>query len=163
MPENTPPNTPPWAAPSPAIRPDQPQKAVTIAVSASAILTAGWGLLSGLTERHFTIVLPVIGAVIAVALTSTPARRPWFPALAAVLGFAVGYFGDIAAVALLLWRDGVSLAVIANHAPALIRVVNDGHTAADWAFFLGSAAIAAAATAARQKARPTHTEPAGPR
>ena len=163
MPENTLPNMPRWAAPAPANDPSQAQKAVAVAIGASAILTAGWGLLSGLTERHFTIVLPVIGAVIALALTSTPARRPWFPALAAVLGFAVGYLGDIAAVALLLWRDGLSLSVIANHAPALIRAVNDGHSGADWAFFLGSAAIAFAATAARQKARPTHAESAGPR
>jgi len=163
MPENISPNTPAWSAPEPSTDHDEVAKAVAIAVGASAILTAGWGLLSGLTERHFTIVLPVIGAVIALALTSTPDRRPWFPALAAVLGFAVGYLGDIAAVALLLWRDGLSLSVIANHAPTLIRAVNDGHSGADWAFFLGSAAIAFAATAARQKARPTHAESAGPR
>ncbi|MBR7826617.1 hypothetical protein KDK95_09900 [Actinospica sp. MGRD01-02] len=163
MPENTPPNTPQRVAPAPANHADQAQKAVAVAVGASAILTAGWVLLSGLTGRHYTIVLPLIGAAIALALTSTPARRPWFPVLAAVLGFAVGYLGDIAAVTLLLWRDGVSLTVIANHAPALVRAVNDGHSASDWAFFLGSAAIAAAATAARQKARPTHAEPAEPR
>lgn len=163
MPENTPPNTPQWTVPAAANHPSQAQRAVAVAVGAGAILTTGWGLLSGLAERHFTIVLPVIGAVIALALTSTPARRPWFPALAAVLGFAVGYLGDIAAVALLLWRDGVSLSVIANHAPTLIRAVNDGHSASDWAFFLGTGAIAAAATAARQKARPTHAETTGPR
>lgn len=139
------------------------QKAVAIALAVSAALTAGWGLLSGLTGRHFTIALPVIGAVIALALTSTTARWPWFPALAACLGFAVGYLGDIAAVALLLWRDGLSLSVIVGHAPVLIREVNDGHSATDWAYFLGSAAIAFVATAARQKARPTGSEPTGPR
>jgi len=137
------------------------QKAVAIAIAASAVLTAGWGLLSGLTERHFTIVLPVIGAVIALALTSTTARRPWFPALAAGLGFAVGYLGDIAAVALLLWRDGVSLSVILGHASMVTREVNDGHSTADWAYFLGSAAVAFTATAACQKARPAGGEATG--
>lgn len=163
MPENTSPNSPRWTAPEAVNDHIEAQKAVGVAVGASVVLTAGWGLLSGLTERHFTIVLPVIGAVIALALTSTPARRPWFPALAACLGFAVGYLGDIAAVALLLWRDGVSVSIIANHAPDLARAVNDGHSASDWAFFLSSGAIAFAAAAARQKARPTHAEPAGPR
>jgi hypothetical protein len=162
MPEGTQSNVPHWTAHEVANDHTEAQKAVGIAVGASVVLTAGWGLLSGLTERHFTIVLPVIGAVIALALTSTPVRRPWFPALAGCLGFAVGYLGDIAAVALLLWRDGVSLSVIANHVPDLVRAVNDGHSASDWAFFLGSGAIAFAATAARQKARPTHAEPAGP-
>ena len=163
MPENTEPNTPQGTASAPANDHGEAQKAVAIAVGASAILTAGWGLLSGLTERHFTIVLPVIGAVIALALTSTPARRPWFPALAACLGFAVGYLGDIAAVALLLWRDGLGLSVIANHAPTLIRAVNDGNSTSGWAYFLGSATIASAATAARQKSRPTRAESADPR
>ncbi|WP_034270877.1 hypothetical protein [Actinospica robiniae] len=111
-------------------------------------------MISGLTQtqRHFAILLPVIGAVIALALTSTTARRRWFPALAACLGFAVGYLGDIAAVALLLWRDGLSRSVVDVHASTLIREVNVGHTASDWAYFLGSAALAFAATAARQRA-----------
>lgn len=163
MPEHHDIDTPQWNAPPAANVRSEQQKAIAIAIGASTILTAGWGLLSGLTGRHFTIVLPVIGAVIALALTSTTSRRPWFPPLAACLGFAVGYLGDIAAVALLLWRDGLSLSFIIGHAPVLIREVNDGHSATDWAYFLGSAAIAFVAAAARQKARPAGVEPTGPR
>ena len=76
---------------------------------------------------------------------------------------AVGYLGDIAAVALLLWRSGASLSAIANHAPELIRAVNDGHPASDWAFFLASAAIAYTATHLRQAARTRATGRPGPR
>jgi hypothetical protein len=163
MPEDTPAPTPRWAPPAADLDQNQARKAVALAVGSGAILTCFWGLLCGLTEKHFVIVLPVIGAVLAVALTSTTARRAWFPALAAALGFAVGYAGDIAAVALLLWRDGASLSAIFNHAPELIRAVNDGHSASDWAFFLASAAIAYAATYARQAARPQDSDSPGPR
>jgi hypothetical protein len=163
MPEITHQHPAEGVSPVPASDHGEARKAIALALGASTSLTAGWGLLSGLTERHFTLVLPVIGAVIALALTSTAARRSWFPALAAALGFAVGYLGDITAVTLLLWRDGLSLSVIAGHAPTLIRAADDSHSAADWAYFLGSAAVAYAATAARQKALAAHLEPTGPR
>ena len=163
MPENTLPPTPRWAPPAAEFDQSEARKAVALAVGSGAILTCFWGLLSGLTEKHFGIVLPVIGAVLAVAITSTTARRAWFPALAAALGFAVGYLGDIAAVALLLWRAGASLSAIFNHAPELIRAVGDGHSASDWAFFLASAAIAYGATYARQAARPRGIDRPGPR
>ena len=74
----------------------------------------------------------------------------------------MGYLGDIAA-ALLLWRNGYGIATILDHAPGLIRTVNDGHCASDWAFFLGAAATAFAAPAARQRARPTAADRTGNR
>ena len=73
MPEITPPNHPTWAPTPPTEGSDSPRQAVITALGVTAALTAGWGLLSGLTERHFTAVLPVVGALLAVALTSTSA------------------------------------------------------------------------------------------
>jgi O-antigen ligase len=97
MPENTPPRPLAWAPPTPPRHGVDARQTVGVALAATAVLAAGWGLASGLTGRHYTVILPVLGAVLAVALTSTTARRTWFPYLAAALGFAVGYLGDIAA------------------------------------------------------------------
>jgi hypothetical protein len=155
MPENPLPNQPGWAAHA---APDSPGRALATALGAGAVLTLVWGLVSGLTGRHYLALLPVIGAVLAIALTSTPARRSWFPLVAAVLGFAVGYLGDIAAVALLLWRHGYAATLILSHLPQVAGAVNDGHSAGDWGFFLASGAVAAVTTAARHKARPLPAE-----
>jgi len=151
MPEST-----AWDPPAPT--PDSPPEhgasvlaPVAIALAASTVLTAGWGLLSGLTERHYVLILPAIGTVISIALTSTTARRRWFPAVAALLGFAVGYLGDIAAIALILYRHGISLATLGDHFLGLIRAVNDGHSALDWTYFIATGLTAAVTTAARQK------------
>jgi hypothetical protein len=157
MPEHTTDNPMPWHPPAPSTNPHDVHRALTTTLAASTALTAAWSLISGLTGYHYTMALPVIGAVLALALISTPARRRWFPALAAVLGFAVGYLGDIAAVALLLWRHGYGAGLIADHFTDLARAVNDGHSTADWAYFLGSALTAAVCTAALQYARPAAT------
>lgn len=161
--ECTPPSHPGWAPATPQQHADDGCKAVATALAAAAVLTTGWGLLSALTGRHDTAVLPALGAVLAVALTSTRARRSWFPALAGLLGFAVGYLGDIAAVALPLWRNGDGIATIVDHPPGLIRAVIDGHSASDWAFFLAAEATAFAATTARQRVRSTAADRTGNR
>jgi hypothetical protein len=74
MPEDPLPTEPLWA-PQPAT--DSPGRAVAAALGAGAALTLTWGLVSGLTGHHYLALLPVIGAVLAVALTSTPVRRSW--------------------------------------------------------------------------------------
>jgi hypothetical protein len=164
MPEHSSPAPPHWApAPPPGRGPDSAGRAVATALGTSAILTLIWGLLSALTGSHYLVLLPVIGAILAVALTSTPARRAWFPLIAAALGFAIGYLGDIAAVSLLLWRHGYGATLILGHLPQLAGAVNTNHTAGDWGYFLASGAIAALTTAARQKARPTGPTPPTPR
>lgn len=155
MPEDPLPNELAWTVRAAS---HSPGRALAAALGAGAVLTLVWGLLSGLTGRHYLALLPVIGAVLALALTSTPARRAWFPLVAAVLGFAVGYLGDIAAVALLLWRHGYGATLILGHLPQVAGAVNDGHSVGDWAYFLGSGAVAAVTTAARQKSRLTAAE-----
>ncbi|HEV2640079.1 MAG TPA: hypothetical protein VGX23_33400 [Actinocrinis sp.] len=151
MPENPPPNEPGWP---PQVAPDSPGRALATALGAGAIPTLVWGPVSGLTGRHYLALLPVIGALLAIALTSTPARRARFPLVAFVLGFAVGYLGDIAAVALLLWRHGYAATLILDHLTQVAGAVKDGHSAGDWGFFLVSGAVATVTTA-RHEARPT--------
>jgi hypothetical protein len=130
-------------------------RAVLAGLGAAGAATIGWGLLSGVTTRHYLLALPLVATVLALALTSTPARRAWLPVLAGVLSFAVGYLGDVLAVAWIPWRHGYNAGLIADHLPTLIGAVNDGHSATDWIFFTASGLAAAATTAARQKARPT--------
>ncbi len=72
MPEDSPPNHPAWVQSAPPQRPGDAHQAVATALGSTTVLTARWGLLCGLTERHYATALPVVGALLALALTSTP-------------------------------------------------------------------------------------------
>lgn len=137
-----------------------PAKAVGRAAAAAVGLTIAWGVLAGATERHFAFASLLSGLFLARVLTSTPARRAWFPALAAVLAFGVGWCGDVLGVGLdLNWRYGIDAGRVADHFGELFDNVSSSHSFMDWLFFILAAVCAAALTAGRQGADPFPRSP----
>lgn len=128
-----------------------PAKAVGRAAAAAVGLTVAWAVLAGATEHHFAFASLLVGLVLARVLTSTPARRTWFPPLAAVLAFGVGWCGDILGVGLdLNWRYGISAGRLIDHIGELADNVSASHSFMDWLFFILAAVCATALTAGRQ-------------
>lgn len=129
-----------------------PTKVIGRAVAAALGLTAAWGVLAGATEHHFAFASLLVGLALARVITSTGARRSWFPPLAAALALAVGLAGDVLGVGLdLNWRYGLPAGYLIDHTGELLDNVSSGHSAMDWLFFTLAAVCAAALTASRQQ------------
>ena len=134
-----------------------PAKPVGRAVAVAVGLTVAWAVLAGATEHHFAFASLLVGLLMARVVTSTPARRPWFPPLAAVLAFGVGWCGDILGVGLdLNWRYGISAGRLFDNFGELADNVSCSHGFMDWLFFILAAVCAATLTAGRQA---TGTDP----
>ncbi|NUP48482.1 MAG: hypothetical protein HOW97_14410 [Catenulispora sp.] len=128
-----------------------PTKAIGRAAAAAVGLTTVWAVLAGATEHHFAFASLIVGLLLARVLTSTSARRAWFPPLAAALAFGVGWCGDVLGVGLdLNWRYEVPLGVVADHFGELFDNVSASHSFMDYLFFVLAAVCAAALTASRQ-------------
>ncbi|MEY9861422.1 hypothetical protein ABH935_007063 [Catenulispora sp. GAS73] len=133
------------------VRGASPAKAIGRAAAAAVGLTIAWAVLAGATEHHFAYASLLVGLALARVLTSTPARRAWFPPLAAALAFGVGWCGDVLGVGLdLNWRYDVPLAVVAHRFGELFDNVSGAHSFMDYLFFVLAAVCAAALTAGRQ-------------
>lgn len=141
-----------------------PAIAVARVVAAGVALAIAWGVLAGATEHHFAYASLLVGLALARVLTSTAARRLWFPALAAGLAFGVGFVGDVLGVGLdLNWRYQVPIGRIIDHFGELFDTVSSSHGLADWLFFTLAAVCAAALTASRQRlGRDAFTRPSRP-
>jgi len=140
------------AVPATDPRAVNPTTAIGRAVAAALGLTAAWGVLAGATERHFAFASLLVGLTLARVLTSTAARRPWFPLLAGALALTVGLGGDVLGVGLdLNWRYGLPGGYLIDHTGELLTNVSSGHSAMDWVFFTLAAVCAAALTASRQQ------------
>jgi hypothetical protein len=143
-------NQPPTTHPAPN-RAASPAKAIARAAAAAVGLTVAWGILAGATEHHFAYASLLVGLVLARVLTSTTARRPWFPVVAAALAFGVGWFGDVLGIGLdLNWRYHLSSGFLLDHVRDLVDNVSASHDFMDWLFFTLAAVCAAALTASRQ-------------
>jgi hypothetical protein len=142
------------AVPAPATDPStiSPAKAIVRAVAAALGLTTAWGVLAGATEHHFAFASLLVGLALARVLTSTGARRTWFPLLAAALALAVGFLGDVLGVGLdLSRRYDIPAGFLFDHAGELLDNVSAHHSFLDWVFFTLAAVCAAALTASRQQ------------